>query len=54
MILSRTAQVQKVVQKLVLKMRRNERNIRLHIISVYPIFETIRKKAWGMQMCINS
>ena len=34
---------EKIVQKLVLKMSRNGRNLGLHIINEYPIFETLRK-----------
>ena len=31
------------MQKLVLKMRRNEKSLGLHIINMYPIFETLIK-----------
>ena len=35
--------MQKSVHQLVIKVRRNGKNLGLHIMNAYPIFETLRK-----------
>ena len=52
-LLSIKVRVQKSVQQLVLKMRRNERNLKRYIIEV-SIFFNAQKNAGGMQIQIDS